>query len=574
MYFLGWMSLGGSEIWNIERTTTYLRANAPSLEVMSCDECGTLAAALGDEPYKNNPVDDDAPWISPDEPDLADFYGFYPMTMSGLYDSTLTVSVTELVGDGGFISLPRKTSKEIRVTGVVLARTRIALTKGRAWLIDLLGQSTRCGSGAGCNGATMCFFADCPSDFAQGSYYLRSVRDVAIIQGPQITQVYGQLPSGVWMDQIEFSLVAATPHIYGPEAHLATTYGTIGSTVGPVILDESAPFLADCPYVPVVPIYDPTLPPLVAPPRPPSVLSSFGPPSGYSSGYSLFIPKSLVPEALENVLTIKLTTEADAVRYVRMRLYVTPMGFNQKVQDLDPCSFCGEIVVTYIPPRSVFRIDGMNQTLTLEDEAGNVYPASHLAYSGRGTPSVWATLTCGVDYWLSVEFPGEGFAAGNLFIDSFTGSDSSTFESNLGLWTHGPDTGTPQAAMTWSNLQPHTGARSFKANWPAGSLDRPQVLINDLTPGHTYALGAWVYSPTARVRVDLGVLGGVQSVIQAGWQYLSTTIIATATQHMVRVSNTTTLATGDLWFDDFTLYDVTPAANTLLKVDIDTSRRE
>jgi len=60
MYFLGWMSLAGAEVWNIQRTLTYVRANLPTLDMSGCDECATLALALGDSPYKNNPVDDNA----------------------------------------------------------------------------------------------------------------------------------------------------------------------------------------------------------------------------------------------------------------------------------------------------------------------------------------------------------------------------------------------------------------------------------------------------------------------------------------------------------------------------------
>lgn len=578
MYFLGWMSLGGQEVWNVERTTTYLHANVPTLDITGCESCGTLAAALGDEPYKNNPVDDNAPWISVDEPDLADFYGFYPMSMNGLYDNTLTATVTELAGDGGFIGRPRRTSKEIRVTGVLLARTQIALVKGRAWLINTLTQSSACGSGFNCNGADMCFFATCPATFEEGDFYLRTVRDVAVSEGPLITALHGRLPSGAWMDEIEFTLTAATPFIYGPWGNVGSTQGTTGSTTGVVTLDPTAPVLADCAYMPTAPIYDPNLPPLATPPRPPTILGNYQPPTPYSMGYSLFIPASAVPESVDAVLRIRLTTGIEPVRWVRMRLYVSPMGFDQKVYDLDHCSFCGDIVVTYIPAQSVFRIDGQNQTLTIEDATGEIHQAAHLAFSSRGSPSVWATLSCGVDYWLSVEFPGGSGGGGggnsNLFYDSFTGIDSSTFESNLGRWTNGPDTGTPPATLTWSNLQAHGGSRSMKVEWAAGSIDRPQVVINNLVPGHTYALGAWVYSPSTRVRVELGQLGGMQSALVAGWQYLQTTVTAVAESHMARVVNTTTNTSGPVWFDDFSLLDITPSGNTFLKVDLDTTRRE
>jgi len=1280
MYFLGWASLAGGEIWNVERTLTYLRANAPGLDISGCDECPTLATALGDPPYKNNPVDDDAPWIADDEPDLADFYGFYPMGMAGLYDGTISVNVTESTGDGGFMSSPRHATKEMRVHGLLMARTRIALVKGRAWLAASLAGSG-CAGSLGCHGDSMCFFADCPQDAVQGDYYLRTLRDVGLTEGPAIIKTYGQLNSGIWMDEIDFTLTAATPWIYGPVQHLGSTMGTeettgsantltlVGENQGPMgardnvvalpvdtevgdllvlqwgsdferieplpagwvtevvdhtnsysgevawkiatandtqisaqpgyddlvfadgainywrlseqggtsavdtagghtgsfqapfsldasplgfglgpatdltggmvsipapagplnapwtvevwfglpatavgsctllstrlpgdlfeifavsdgakfskltfalgtgtlrdesadplwlvgetqvpvnipfgsanhvafvagpstytlylngvsiasgaipgtavfwnaangmrvanspfqgpgigrfsnvalyptmltptqvanhwtrgrtsptgtvtitvdgagggnwtcsafkagtyqpeaplrviehvaqgatydstvagdgaisywkmdeasglavadsvgyvplsfpsapgvlrgqpaiapglgpslsvdvttpsrggltgsvptmltppftwegwlaptalgynfggimsnwpgvfqvgldhqftpnfygawavtsnqlakpgtdptkdpapdplstavsglfpspitvpgtpmylaivvdattmsvyhnglligsgphgdidpkfwgpgynprfmlgqaeggqiwggrasnwavynktltaaqianhwtmgttapgragtdtgilpktmtsfttspgafayyfasrsvvanetlacsagiprwavsrttngsftnnaalnteyvnssvyrepvwsaspsglatkngafystlevlpvggptlSLDETPPQLQDCSYAPPSIIYDPTVPQPPQPPRPPPITNGLEPPQPWMSGYSIFIPGEYVPEVLDAVLIITLTTGAEAARWVRLRLYASPLGFDQKVTDLDPCSFCGEIVVTYIPPNSKFVIDGMTQTVSIIDTAGNVYPASHLAFSSAGAPVQWPSVTCAMDYWLSVEYPGDADPY-NLFLTpaGSTVIDSSTFTVNLGSWTNGINDGSPRASLVRDTAQSHVAPASMRVNWPLGSKDRPQVVLPGLVVGTTYELGMWVKSPAVRVRLDLGDFG-IQASPDPNWVHVTGILTATASTMTAVLSRDTTAASGNVYVDEFSLRDVTSAQFSVVEVAITTARRE
>ena len=1254
MYFLGWMSLAGAEVWNTQRTLTYVRANLPTLDMAGCDECLTLALALGDSPYKNNPVDDNAPWIADDEPDLNDFYGFYPMSMEGLYDNTLTATVTQMSGDGGFISTPRHETKDIRVTGVLLARTRIALVKGRAWFNNALAGSRCLNSGPGCNGDDLCFFATCPADSAEGDYYLRTVRDVALIEGPNVVQTYGELPSGAWMDMMEFNLVAATPFIYGPLDYLGSTMGTEDTTVptdplvvvgethgsmsqvdntvtlpqgvgvgdllvlawgsdfrrtkplpgdwqvmaqdyelyfsgevawkiataddiavpsvtvtvagtgggtwtcsayqagtfhtdrastaaraaicapstsgqkiesltdsfdriapdavrepgyddvvladrpisywkmgessGPLVadtlgavpltfgdttgvlrgepaiapglgkslrvsdgnhgtlagaapsplrppltweawvspntigyppagfvnnwpgwfvielidstyegrydqfvvqmaevlredeetpepqavaivnlspkittvdtvqhlvvvvdeinvtlyqngallqvvphglstilfwsesarprfilgsaewndtfrgrtsnwamydkaltaeqvanhwtmgnaapppvppaasqidptkwatdgrvvwdngrvtltedpavvavlgsvnrydlresamsvqvsapiaagsefwfnitalngdkpmmgvsggglycylydagqwlggrtlpydpiahawwrirmthgvvywetapdgtawtvlqtltpagtvdlssaavslyaptsangrttyidnvnvvpsipvrlvehfvkgtntgtlpqamtpftstpgalasyfasrnvisnpeslscstgekqwtssgvttnntfvtnsalymeyspaaasrivrwtaapsgvltqngayylnlevlpnavpglaLDSQPPRLPDCPYVPPQTIVDPEAPFIPAPPRPPSVSNSLQPPAPYMSGYSLFIPSERVPESLDAVLIITLTTGADAARWVRLRLYAAPLGYQQKLEDLDPCSFCGDITVTYIPPNSKFVIDGMSQVVYIEDTAGNQYSASHLVFSGTGLPAQWASVTCGMDYWLAVEFVGTERQY-NHFLQSagWAGQpnaliDSSTFTLDLGGWTNGFHDGSPRAALARDTGQYESTPASMRVNWPVGSTDRPQVVLTNLTVGRPYIMSMWVKSPTARISLSLEQGGTIQAPLSPVWEYVEGVVTATATSMIASLSRDTTQASGDIWVDDFSLRDAEIASYSVVKIDLATARRE
>lgn len=1254
MYYLGWMSLAGQEVFNVDRSMTYLHANAPALQLAGCDECHTLALALGDSPYKNNPVDDPAPWIAADEPDLNDFYGFIPMTMEGLYDSTVEVEVTQSIGHGGTTSTPRMATREIRVTGVLIAGTRIALTKSRGWLRGTLGGSG-CNDAGDCGGDDMCFMADCPDSLGQADEYQRTIKDVVLSAGPTMLQPYGQLPSGVWMDSVEFTLTAGTPWIYGQVDFLGSSLGTDGTTTGgnplvrvgehhgpmdqianvvtfpagtavgdllvltwgsdyprstllpgdwqimteeyeeyfsgavawkiatasdiatgsltltlagagggdwsisaykagtfqtdvsspasqvvpcstpmssqkietlvdsfdrispeveaepgyddvviadgpiaywkmgeasgtavadskgyaplsfpsasgvlrgqpalapglgpslsvdvttptrggltglvptmltppftwegwiapdalgynfgglisnwpgvfqvgldhqftpnfygawavtsnqlarpgtdpatdpapdplstavsglfpspitvpgttaylavvvdattmsiyhngvligsgphgdtnpkfwgpgyqprfilgqaeggqiyggrasnwavydktltaeqianhwtmgntaptppppassqidpakwhvvqgsvtwnngrirfaeevglyayfqtvqhydlrdssiycqltpttrpgsqtnfrvstgtdsisllisdgnpiqylfmgmsdagvytapyvaydpidhawvryrmtggvlfweaspdgidwlvlrtvipsptfnassvipewyvvpmtgagapdsayldnvnvvhrtplrvvehfikgtstgtlpqsmlpfttspgamtdyfaarsvnttaetlacsvgikewatshtsnvvtnsalyteytpapqhraPVwsatptgvvtqdgayyltlevlpqsiglILDPTPPHLPECVSGPQPPITDPTLPVVPPPPRPPALITSLQPPAPYRSGYSLYIPESEVPLATDAVLIITLTTGNAAARWVRLRLYAAPMGATQQIEDLDPCSFCGDVTVMYIPPNSKFVIDGMDQSIYIEDTAGNKYPASHLAYSTGGTPVQWPTVTCAMGYWLTVEFAGETDPA-NMFITDLW--DSSTFNVNLGQWSSGIADGSPRAIKTRDTAQFHLAPASMKVNWPAGSKDRPQVVLNDLTIGDTYKLSAWVKSPTARVTLGIDDVGSVQATPNANWVEIDTLIVANRAQMVAWISRDTSGASGDIWVDEFGLHDVSTVANTIVQVSVATARRE
>lgn len=509
MFFLGWASLGGAEVWNVERTMAYLEANAPLLEMTGCDSCATMPIALADAPYKNNPADDPAPWVGTDDPDMADFYGFYPTQMEGLYDGNVEVTITESIGDGGTASTQRRKTKEMRVSGVLLAQTRVALAKGGAWFRNMLA-SAGCDTPGSCAGMDLCFFVDCPADLAQGDYYQRTLRDVVLSDGPTITQAYGQLSSGVYMDKVEFTLVAATPWIYGPIDDLGSTLGSAGTTNGVIVVDEEVPALPDCQFFSPAPISDPTVPPLPSPPRPPAISSTMHPPLPYQSGFSIFIPQDHVPDVLEAVLVITLTTGVQAARWVRLRLFAVPLGFDQKIGDMDPCSYCGDITITYIPPNSQFVIDGMNQTVTIIDTAGNTYPANNLVFTGGGLPASWASITCALPYWMAVEFSGP-VDPHNLFVTG-AASDSSTFNTNIGSWTNGPNDGTPRATLARDTGQFHNSPASMKVNWPSGSTDRPQVQVTGLVPGQTYQLGMWVLTPpTARVRLDLQSDGGVQS---------------------------------------------------------------
>jgi hypothetical protein len=352
------------------------------------------------------------------------------------------------------------------------------------------------------------------------------------------------------------------------------------TAIPPILtLDPTPPMLPECVYAPPPPITDPTLPPVPPPPRPPMLATSLQPPAPYRAGYSLYIPEEQVPLATEAVLIITLTTGNAAARWVRLRLYAAPMGVDQEVADLDPCGFCGDITVMYIPPNSKFVIDGMSESVYIQDTAGNQYPASHLAYSTGGTPVQWPSVTCAMGYWLTVESATEE-DQDNLFIirSDWTGQatviDSSTFTTNLGSWTNGFHDGSPRAALTRDTGQSHVAPASMKVNWPKGSTDQPQVVLSGLIVGDTYKLSAWVKSPTARIALSLDDAATVQATPNANWVEIDTLLVATANQMVARISRDTRDASGDVWVDEFGLHDVTTATNAIVQVGIFTVRRE
>jgi len=352
------------------------------------------------------------------------------------------------------------------------------------------------------------------------------------------------------------------------------------NSVPGLALDSQPPRLPECPYIPPLTIVDPEAPTVPPPPRPPSVSNSLQPPAPYMSGYSLFIPAERVPESLDAVLIITLTTGADAARWVRLRLYAAPLGYQQKLEDLDPCSFCGDITVTYIPPNSKFVIDGMSQVVYIEDTAGNQYSASHLVFSGTGQPAQWASVTCGMDYWLAVEFTGTERQVNMFFVNGgWAGQpdkviDSSTFTVDLGGWTNGFYDGSPRAVLARDTAQFESTPASMRVNWPVGSTDRPQVVIGNLTAGRTYIMSMWVKSPTARISLSLEQGGTIQAPLSPVWEYVEGVVTASATTMIASLSRDTTQASGDIWVDDFSLRDAEIASYSVVKIDLATARRE
>lgn len=160
--FEGFFQLGGTEIANSMRVADYVRKNLPQFPLSNCVDCDNLREALGDPLYES-PLVDDAPWVDESNPATYDFYGFYPLEIQGVSQSTRQAAVTESINDGGYVGAVRYGTREIRVKGILVARNGLALEAGMTWLRMALDPSTCSDHDGSCGGAKMCFYAACPT---------------------------------------------------------------------------------------------------------------------------------------------------------------------------------------------------------------------------------------------------------------------------------------------------------------------------------------------------------------------------------------------------------------------------
>ena len=107
------------------------------------------------------PTLDKPEWYDPDDPDTWEFAGLYPLKIVGLDDDTRSATVVESAHDGGSVLLPRRATREINVTGLLVAKTGASLEAGMRWLRKTLDGSG-CGQDPGCTGDSLCFFSACP----------------------------------------------------------------------------------------------------------------------------------------------------------------------------------------------------------------------------------------------------------------------------------------------------------------------------------------------------------------------------------------------------------------------------
>lgn len=158
--FDGYLSLGGQEILNSQRTKAYADHLLPQFTLREgCCACDTLAEYLGDAPY-TTPLQDQAPWVSLYRQESTEFLGLVPLSLEGFDDSTIQTPYTEVTGDGGVAGRSRRASRELRGSALMLATTEKGMTFGMSWLRDaLFGEPCTTGD---CSGTSLCYLASCP----------------------------------------------------------------------------------------------------------------------------------------------------------------------------------------------------------------------------------------------------------------------------------------------------------------------------------------------------------------------------------------------------------------------------
>jgi hypothetical protein len=81
----------------------------------------------------------------------------------------------------------------------------------------------------------------------------------------------------------------------------------------------------------------------------------------------------------------------------------TALPYAVPIDQIDPCNFCGEFLVSYIPPNSTLTVDGILSQATINVRDTGLQTAQNLLYGTDAGPVVWPTLSCEVAYVMTVD---------------------------------------------------------------------------------------------------------------------------------------------------------------------------
>jgi len=417
----GYFTYAGQEFINAPRTQAYTR-HAGAGWLKGCYGGDDLEVMLG-ETYRS-PLLDPAPWMDPDAPESYGFYGVYPLGVTGLEDSTRVGAVVESISDGGTVSRIRNATRAVVFNVALVGASDCSVDYGIRWLRRLL-LGAACGSQASesCSGSDLCYLSCEPMlDWDHGGSlldaltcldpYERSLRRVVFNTGPTVTaKQYTTDGSAVWT--ATFTAVAGNPWEFGIETPIVEQFGAVTDPYvcdpkglvnmnGPIVDDSS------CRPVAYFPVFDPSCPSFIEPPAPPTVpIGCYTPPKNWKRR-QFTIPEEFIPLWGEVVPKIEVHAPATAsVRNLRLRFYADVDGDNN-IND-DPCAYCGDIVVSYVPAGETLVLDGSDQLVYVESAGGEgKRRADSLVFATDGTPFEWPVLSCGFGYIVAIDTPQSG----------------------------------------------------------------------------------------------------------------------------------------------------------------------
>jgi len=268
-----------TEIVNNPRALTYA-AQAGISWLADCDGCEALTLVMAGAPFVN-PWDDPAPWYDPNDPDSFGFLGVVGLDVEGAVSSTRQTSVQMGLGGVGVVGPSYMGPRTLVVRAIAIATDDCSLQYGLAWLRDSYHAPTDpCGGDTltffDCC-PCICETGDMPPDCWATNYaelrdgpfcaaghwwpktygemkagppddsywcnwvniyrelrdgppkwsccaddcvapYIRHLYSARVTEGPMLLS-NPAMHSGGAMAEIEFTIVAADPHIYGPVVH-------------------------------------------------------------------------------------------------------------------------------------------------------------------------------------------------------------------------------------------------------------------------------------------------------------------------------------------------------------------
>lgn len=241
--------------------------------------------------------------------------------------------------------------------------------------------------------------------------YWRHLHRVTFTTGPTATAKYRTSDGGaVWL--VTFTAVAGNPFIYGSEAPVVQGFlnpdvivpypGGTFPEGGAVDLAGTIYSEAECEKPSSDPVYDPLAGTFTAPPAPPTIpLGSYAPPKNWFRR-QFTVPGGMVPLWGEVVPKFSVHARDADLRNLRLRFYADPDGDGDTYSD--PCAYCGDFVISYVPQGGTLVIDGLDEQVYLLRH-GRRRRADSLVFQTDGTPFQWLQLSCGHGYVVTVDLP-------------------------------------------------------------------------------------------------------------------------------------------------------------------------
>lgn len=242
--------------------------------------------------------------------------------------------------------------------------------------------------------------------------FLRSMHQVRFISGPSVTAKRDLTDGGaVWTVQmtatagLPYQFSAEVPVIEGfgdPEV-VVPWYGGVVPEGGFLDLDGLIHTDENCGTPVYQPVFDPLCPAMIPPPQPPSIkLGCYQPPANWRRR-QITIPKQMVPLWGDMVPVVEVHARHHDVRNLRLRFYSDPDGNGQIAED--PCGYCGDLVISYVPQGHTMVMDGINRSIAVLDAGGRRRRADSLVFATDGSPFDWPELTCGIGYVVAFDLP-------------------------------------------------------------------------------------------------------------------------------------------------------------------------
>jgi hypothetical protein len=161
---------------------------------------------------------------------------------------------------------------------------------------------------------------------------------------------------------------------------------------------------------------DPDCPTPPTPPAPPQVVNAcVTEPSSYNRTV-VSVSADTVPRNLTAYPIITLIAGTAAVRQARIRFWPNPD--NLTIDQLGPCDYDGEIIVSFLADGATMVIDGVLQEATVSKPGFEDVNANHTLYGPEGGPVDWPELTGGIPYLVTLELDsGETYTDTLMTID-------------------------------------------------------------------------------------------------------------------------------------------------------------